>query len=590
MLWVARWAEETGNAVDFQPLQIAAARFPEVPRTEFESAVCLVEPDGRVWSGAAAVFRSLGARGLGLNRWSYDHIPGFAAISELAYRLVAGHRDLACWITWLLWGKDVLRPTYSHARNWFLRAIGAIYLIAFLSFWVQADGLIGAHGISPLNQLLNAAKGELGSHAWLALPTFCWLNSSDGFIHFLCGAGVIFSVLLIIGILPAISLGSLFALYLSLTIAGQTFFSFQWDILLLETGFLAIFLAPGKWLLPRAESGVPARVAVFLVQFLLFKLMLMSGIVKLTSGDSSWLNLTALDYHYWTQPLPTMLGWWADKSPEWIKHVSTAGTLIIEMIAPFFIWLPRRLRLAACVLFLLFQIVIGLTGNYAFFNLLTIALCLFLIDDRVWPRRSGLTKVKLQPTNRGWSTIPAIVVLLLTMPVNALLFFNAVLPEAPWPFAMTAYYSILEPFRIVNGYGLFRVMTKDRPEIIIEGSNDGIDWRPYVFKWKPGPLNRAPAFVEPHQPRLDWQMWFAALGDVQQNQWFYGLMQRLLENSPEVTRLLGNNPFPEKPPRYLRAELYRYRFSTLAEYRASGVWWSRQDLREYFPMASLRSE
>jgi hypothetical protein len=176
------------------------------------------------------------------------------------------------------------------------------------------------------------------------------------------------------------------------------------------------------------------------------------------------------------------------------------------------------------------------------------------------------------------------------MPLNGVLFFNALEPEKPWPRVMTFYYSLLEPFRIVNGYGLFRVMTKDRSEIVIEGSNDGVEWRPYIFKWKPGPLDRMPAFVEPHQPRLDWQMWFAALGDAQENQWFYGLMQRLLENSPDVTRLLGNNPFPEKPPRYLRAELYRYHFSTLAEHRNHRVWWSSQDLREYLPMVSLRQE
>jgi len=316
----------------------------------------------------------------------------------------------------------------------------------------------------------------------------------------------------------------------------------------------------------------------------------MSGIVKLTSGDPSWWNLTALDYHYWTQPLPTVLGWWADKSPEWVKHVSTALTLGIEILVPFLIWFPRRLRLIACGLFLFLQIIIGLTGNYAFFNLLTIALCLFLIDDRAWPRISGLTKIESGLITRGWSTWPAVVVLLVTMPLNGVLFFNAIEPEAEWPSLMTLYYSALEPFRIVNGYGLFRVMTKERPEILIEGSNDGIEWRPYVFKWKPGPVNRMPGFVEPHQPRLDWQMWFAALGDVRENQWFYGLMQRLLENSPEVTRLLGNNPFPEKPPQYLRAELYRYHFSTLAEHKNRGLWWSRQDMREYLPMVSLRQE
>jgi predicted DCC family thiol-disulfide oxidoreductase YuxK len=588
VLWVTRWTEQTHDAVAFQPLQIAADRFPEIPRSDFEGAVHFIEPNGRVSSGAAAVFRSLGIAGPKLNRWGYDHVPGFAGVSEAAYRLIARNRSFSHFITRLIWGKEVLRPTYARARGWFLRALGVIYLIAFLSFWVQADGLIGIHGISPLPQLLKAASAELGTYAWLTLPTLCWLNWSNGFIHFLCGAGALLSVLLVIGIMPVFCLILLFASYLSLTIAGQSFFSFQWDILLLETGFLAIFLAPGGWWLRREPP--PSRTAVFLIQFLLFKLMLMSGIVKLTSGDSSWWNLTALDYHYWTQPLPTVLGWWADKSPEWVKHVSTAGTIAIELLVPFLIWLPRRPRLLACGLFLFLQIVIGLTGNYAFFNLLTIALCLFLIDDRAWPRGPRLANTNLQVTKRAWSTWPAAVVLFVTMPLNGFLFFNAVLPEAAWPPAITLYYSFLEPFRIVNGYGLFRVMTKDRPEIIIEGSDDGVDWRPYVFKWKPGPLQRMPAFVEPHQPRLDWQMWFAALSDVQQNQWFYGLMQRLLENSPEVTRLLGENPFPEKPPRYLRAELYRYRFSSRAEHRTTGAWWSRQDLREYLPMVSLRRE
>ncbi len=191
-------------------------------------------------------------------------------------------------------------------------------------------------------------------------------------------AGAVLSVLLIAGIAPILCLVLLFASYLSLSIAGQTFFSFQWDVLLLETGFLAIFLAPWRWWPKRGQFPSPSRAALFLLHFLLFKLMLMSGVVKLTSGDASWGNLTALDYHYWTQPLPTVIGWWADKSPEWFKHFSTAFVLIVELAAAFLIWLPRRLRLLGCGVIVLLQIVIGLTGNYAFFNLLTIALCLLL--------------------------------------------------------------------------------------------------------------------------------------------------------------------------------------------------------------------
>ncbi len=588
-LWVARWREETGEAVDYEPLQEAAAHFPEVPREEFERAVKLIEPDGRVWSGAAAVFRSLGAGGRPLGRWSYEHVPGFAAGSEFVYRFIAGHRDLAHRVTRLLWGDDVRRPTYFQARGWFLRALGAIYLIAFLSFWVQADGLIGARGILPIGQYLKAAHEQLGARAWLILPTLSWLNSSDAFLHFLCGAGAVLSVLLIIGLVPILCLVLLVALYLSLTIAGQTFFSFQWDILLLETGFLAIFLAPWRWWQRRDRRAALSRPALFLLQFLLFKLMFMSGVVKLTSGDPSWWNLTALDYHYWTQPLPTVVGWWADKTPEWFKHFSVAATLVIEIVVPFLIWFPRRLRLLAAGLFILFQVAIGLTGNYAFFNLLTIALCLLLIDDRVWPGRSRLTTAA---PIQGWrwpASIPALVILV-TMPLNAFLIFNGFRPRAPWPPLIESLYGTIAPFRIVNSYGLFRVMTKDRLEIIIEGSADGIEWKPYEFKWKPGALDRMPAFVEPHQPRLDWQMWFAALGDARQNPWFFGLVQRLLESAPPVTRLLGTNPFPEKPPRYLRAELYRYRFSTQAEHEKTGQWWQGEDMREYLPEVSLRGD
>jgi predicted DCC family thiol-disulfide oxidoreductase YuxK len=586
-LWIARWREETGDAVDYEPLQNAAANFPELPRAEFERAVKVIEPDGRVYSGAEAVLRSLGAGGgVAPTRWCYDHVPGFAAIAEAIYRLIASHRGLAHRVTGLLWGNDVRRPTYFVARDWFLRALGVIYLIAFLSFWVQCDGLIGARGIAPMADYLFAAHAQLGTHAYSELPTLCWLDSSNAFLHFLCGAGAVFSVLLVIGVAPAICLVLLFASYLSLTIAGQEFLSFQWDILLLECGFLAIFLAPFGRIKRRARLS-PA--AIFLLQCLLFKLMFMSGIVKLTSGDDSWANLTALDYHYWTQPLPTVLGWWADKSPEWFKHFSTAAALAIEIGGPLLIWFPRRLRLLGAGAMIFLQICIGLTGNYAFFNLLTIALCLFAIDDRSWPFSRLTNSPNESARRRGWEVIP-ILVLAAMFPINAMLIVDSFKPRVAWPRPIAAISNALAPFRIVDGYGLFRVMTKERAEIVIEGSADGIDWKPYVFKWKPGPLDRMPAFVEPHQPRLDWQMWFAALGNARQNPWFFGLVQRLLEGEPVVRQLLASDPFPESAPRYLRAEIYHYRFATVAEHRQTGAWWVRGDALTYLPEVSLRGD
>jgi lipase maturation factor 1 len=616
--WIERWREITAGKVDYAAYQDAAARFAEIPIEQFKRSVAFIEPDGETFFAAEAVYRSLRYRS---SRkwlaWSYDHVPGFAAISETAYKFIARHRSLGSTFTRLLWGKDVRPPTYFWARRWFLRALGLIYLIAFVSLWVQIDGLVGNNGMSPVSQFLPAVRRQLGPDAYFLLPTLCWFDASNAFLHFLCGGGVVLSLLLIFGIAPALSLVVLFVVYLSLTVAGQVFLSFQWDVLLLETGFLSIFLAPWR-LWPRelmwwpgsatSATGSPvSRAGLFLLKFLLFKLMLMSGVVKLTSGDASWgwLNhsfhwsaLTALDYHYWSQPLPTIFGWWADKSPEWFKHFSVAFCLAVEIIAPFFIWTPRRPRLIAAGLMIFLQIVIALTGNYCFFNLLTIALCLLLIDDvSIGPSVEG--RAPASPASRElrapnarsiMNRLPAyaaIAVIVVTLPINAWLIFSAFKPQSRPPGWLANFYEQLEAFRVVNGYGLFRVMTKDRCEIVIEGSTDGIDWAPYEFKWKPGDVKCVPGWCAPHQPRLDWQMWFAALETPEQNPWLAGLIVRLLERSRDVNGLLARSPFPDKPPRYIRAMFYRYRFTTSEEHRQTGAWWKRQELHEYLPTISL---
>jgi predicted DCC family thiol-disulfide oxidoreductase YuxK len=593
--WIERWREITAGEVQYVTYQEAANRFPEIPIEQFRRAVAFIEPDGKAFFAAEAVYRSLRYRS---SRrwlaWSYDRVPGFAAVSERAYKFIARHRGVGSAVTRLLWGSDVRPPTYLWARRWFLRTLGVIYLIAFVSLWVQVDGLIGSDGIAPVNQFLPAVHEQLGGRAYSLLPTLCWFNSSNVFLHFLCVGGVVLSLLLIAGVVPVVSLIALFVFYLSLTIAGQTFLSFQWDILLLETGFLAIFLAPWQIWPKRGREPPVSRAALFLLKLLLFKLMVMSGVVKLTSGDDSWgwldhsfhwSALTALDYHYWSQPLPTVFGWWADKSPEWFKHFSVAFCLAVEIIAPIFIRAPRRPRLIAAGLIVFLQIAIAVTGNYCFFNLLTIALCLLLIDDAAIGRKYE-TVIDRRYSYR-LSIYGAIAVIILTVPINAWLIFTAFKPDAPWPRPLAAVYDSVEAFRIVNGYGLFRVMTKDRGEIVIEGSADGVDWLPYEFKWKPGDVKRAPGWCAPHQPRLDWQMWFAALGTPQQNPWFGGLIIRLLQGSRDVSRLFARNPFPDQPPRFMRASFYRYRFTTVEEHRQSGAWWKRQELGEYLPTVSL---
>jgi predicted DCC family thiol-disulfide oxidoreductase YuxK len=614
--WIERWREITAGKVDYATYQEAAARFPEIPIEQFKRAVAFIEPDGEAFFAAEAVYRSLRYRS---SRkwltWSYDHVPGFAGISETAYKFIARHRGLGSTFTRLLWGKDVRPPTYFWARRWFLRMLGLIYLIAFVSLWVQVDGLVGSNGMSPVNRFLPAVRQQLGPDAYFLLPTLCWFDSSNAFLHFLCGGGVVLSLLLIFGIAPALLLVALFVFYLSLAIGGQVFLNFQWDVLLLETGFLSIFIAPWR-LWPRdllwwpgsstaATASPVSRAGLFLLKALLFKLMLMSGVVKLTSGDDSWgwLNhsfhwsaLTALDYHYWSQPLPTVFAWWADKSPEWFKHFSVAFCLAVEIIAPFFIWAPRRPRLMAAGLMIFFQIIIALTGNYCFFNLLTLALCLLLIDDAFVFRMEGRAPARPASQKLGrpntesmtyrLSVYAAVIAAIVTLPINAWLIFSAFKPQSRMPGWLAKFYEQLEAFRIVNGYGLFRVMTKDRCEIVIEGSADGVEWAPYEFKWKPGDVKRAPGWCAPHQPRLDWQMWFAALEAPEQNPWLVGLIVRLLEGSRDVTGLLAHDPFPDKPPHYIRAMFYRYRFTNSEERRQSGAWWKRQELREYLPTIS----
>jgi len=587
--WIERWREITRGVVDYATSQESAERFPEIPREQFERSVIYIETDGAVYSGAEAVFRSLRCRSSKKwLAWSYDRLPAFAPVSESLYRIISRNRRFASVITKLLWGNDVRPPTYFAARRWFLRAVGLIFLIAFVSLWVQIDGLIGSNGITPVREFLPAARAQLGDRALSILPTLCWFNSSDTFFHFLCGGGVILSLVLIVGIAPALSLVGLVAFYLSLTIAGQTFLSFQWDILLIEIGFLSIFLAPWRLWPKRGVDPPVSRAALFLLKVLLFKLLVMSGVVKLTSGDDSWWDLTALDYHYWSQPLPTVIGWWADQSPEWFKKFSVAFCLVVEIIVPFFIWAPRRLRLFACGLLIFLQVMIAATGNYCFFNLLTIALCLLLIDDDVAAslRETRARRIATRPQDK-LSICAATAVIVVTLPLNAQLIYSALKPEAEWPRLLGSVYARAEAFRIVNGYGLFRVMTKDRREIIIEGSADGLDWKPYEFKWKPGDVMRAPGWCAPHQPRLDWQMWFAALGSYRQNPWFVQLVISLLHGKPQVAALFERNPFPQNPPRYVRAALYRYRFTTAEEHRETGAWWKRQELGEYLPSVSL---
>src|SRR5437016_9379556 len=267
------------------------------------------------------------------------------------------------------------------ARWLWLRLLGLTYLIAFVSLSTQIDGLAGHNGILPAVDYLEAVRERIGPERYWRLPTFCWLDAGDGFLHFQCAAGTVLSLLLIAGFLPVPALVFLWAIYLSLSTVCRDFLSFQWDILLLETGFLAIFLAPRRWPPGFSRETAPSLTVLWLCRWLLFRLMFMSGAVKLLSGDATWSKLTALTFHYETQPLPTWVGWYAHQLPVWFQKISVAIMFGIELVAPFLILCGRRPRQIACGAFVLLMLLISLTGNYCFFNLLTVALCVLLLDD-----------------------------------------------------------------------------------------------------------------------------------------------------------------------------------------------------------------
>ncbi|HYT05747.1 MAG TPA: lipase maturation factor family protein [Gemmatimonadales bacterium] len=478
------------------------------------------------------------------------------------------------------------RPTYLLSRWLFLRLLGVIYLIAFVSLVGQMRGLVGEHGILPARAFLDGAHALYGGRAYRLFPTLCWLGAGDGTLEALCWAGAALALLLVAGVAQAPTLALLWVCYLSLSVVGQTFLWFQWDALLLETGLLAILYAPTQLLPSLARERAPSRAMRWLVWWLLFRLMFLSGITKLASGDPTWRNLTALDYHFWTQPLPTWTAWYAQWLPEWTHRGMLLTVLVIELVVPWLILVPERLarlRLAAGALLVLGQLGIAGTGNYGFFNALAIVLCVPLLDDATLRRVLPLT-LEAGDAEPRWKQLTIRVVAPAIAVLSTLAFAREIaqtLPGARGGEGGRAWLdnpllAAVAPFRSINGYGLFRVMTTERPEIVIEGSSDSLRWREYRFRWKPGDVTRRPRFVAPHQPRLDWQMWFAALDPEGARQWLGSLLGHLLRGTPEVLSLLGENPFPDGPPKYVRLAYYRYRFATPAERARTGAWWARE--------------
>ena len=463
--------------------------------------------------------------------------------------------------------------------TFFVRGLGLVFAIAFASLLVQVVGLYGKHGIVPAADYLALAQERLESRAVLRVPSWLWLfGASDAALRGVCWAGIACSLVVALGRWPRVALFGAWSLYLSLCAVGQPFLSYQWDALLLESGLVGMFVAtPGS------------QIGVWLARALCIKLMLLSGLVKLRSGDPTWRDLTALSFHFWTQPLPTWTAVLADVLPDGVKKAATAATLAIELGSPLAIAGPRRLRLVAAAALAGLQLVIAATGTYGFFNMLALLLCAALLDDAallaLCPVRLRALLTKSEPTSAPvrFERARRSVFVGLAALVFAASLATALERTAPLPDAIGDALGLLAPLRSINSYGLFAVMTTERREIAIEGSADGVHWKRYEFPWKPGPLDRRPTFATPHMPRLDWQMWFAALGSCQRQPWLHAFLARILEGRPEVLGLLAHDPFPNAPPRYLRTPEAQYRFS-----HQHGQWWVREPIEDYCPEVELR--
>jgi len=605
--WVARWRRGTGDLVRYKPFQDpdTAERFPQISIEGFARAVHLVEPDGGSSSGARAVFRlltltlapwSIARAGGWLLLTAYDRLPLVARGSEAAYRVIADHRPLFGWLTTWLWGRVTEPSTYAVAAWAFRRLLGFTYLVAFASLAIQIVGLVGEDGIEPARTYLErvrefADQSEIGVDRFRRWPTLLWIDAGDRALQLVCLGGAGLAALLTAGLAPIFILPLLWLAYLSLFVVGAGFLSYQWDTLLLETGLLAILIAPLVWRDRLSTARDPPRLSRWLLWWLIVRLMAGSGAIKLASGDPTWRQLTALTFHFETQPIPTPVAWYAHQLPAWVDRSATAVMLGIELLAPLLILLPRRPRVLSAALLAGLQAVFAVTGNFAFFNLLAASLCVLLIDDaalgRLAQRRHlPATDVKRLEARAGrWLRLAAACVVL---PVSVLAFarsFGIDLGGVP---IVPRVAEFVAPAGSVNTYGLFAVMTTTRTEIVIEGSDDGLTWSAYEFRYKPGDVARRLPWVAPHQPRLDWQMWFAALGDWETEPWLHDFCARLLEGSPSVLRLVGDNPFEGQRPRYVRAVRYRYRFTDAASGQRD--WWTREPLGGYSPVLSLDTE
>ena len=517
----------------------------------------------------------------------------------------------------------------------FLRALAAIYFSAFFSLLFQIKGLIGPDGILPAQEYLSAVAQNFASARYWYAPSLYWISASSAALMAVTWIGLIASVAAFLNLWPRLSFFVCFVCFLSFVSASNVFSGYQSDGMLLEAGFIALFFAPPGLLAGWGASHPPSRASQFLLQWEWFRIYFESGMVKLLSGDPQWRNYTAMDEYYQNGPLPTWIGWYAEHLPHWFHAASVAGTLGLELGLVFMMFFPRRVRLICFFIVTPWEIGVILTANYTFLNYLVLALGFLLLDDKfllrfvparfrphepepvvehepsseeqppsilvtgvaatVQPEADPPALIRARTTWRSrlgfyWNTIGlAFAAVMLTWIAYDTTEEMIGIPMREIPLPVKPLVA-LEPFRIANQYGLFAVMTRGRYEIEFQGSNDGQTWTPYSFRNKPQAINEAPRIYAPYQPRFDWNLWFASLGDWRQNEIVPLTEEKLLVNDADVLALFRGNPFPQIPPRYVRAVLWQYWFTSMDEKRSSGNWWRRQYLGLYAPELTLTAD
>lgn len=477
--------------------------------------------------------------------------------------------------------------SYWLTRFVILRSLGVIYAIAFLIAINEIVPLIGSDGLLPISLYIKQVTDAIGITAgFIRLPSIFWFAHSDATLLTVAWIGFILSCIVVAGYANAIILFILWFLYMSFVHLGQDWYGYGWEIQLLETGFLAIFLCPLINMRPFPKQAPPLQI-IILFRWLIFRIMLGSGLIKVR-WDVSWLNGTALYYHFETQPIPGPLSRWFHFLPRTILKLGVWFNFLAELAAPLFVFWPRMARHIAGVVIVLFQINIILSGNLSFLNWLTIVPALACFDDGFWakvlPRRlvrnAQNAAANVQPSKpmqtAAWVVTVAVIFLSIAPVINML---------SPQQIMNTSF----DPFNLVNTYGAFGTVGRERLNVVFEGTMDDdstnrANWKPYIYRGLPVELDKMPPQIAPYQLRLDWQMWFASMASANEYPWTLNLEWKLLHNDAGAVSLFANNPFPDKPPKYIRAVLYRYAFAKPGN--AQGLWWTREKLADWIPAMS----